>query len=119
MTLGNTPTQWFLGTDGGITELRGRFHRWKGGIEVFPMFHPSFLLRNSSKAKGSPKHLTWLDIQAVKDRLSFLDPTGEGAEVVRQALAQAEILRREKRHSPSAPGPRVEGARPVGRSPQS
>ncbi|MBC7092651.1 uracil-DNA glycosylase [Candidatus Bipolaricaulota bacterium] len=72
VTLGNTPTQWFLGRGEGIGQLRGRFYRWKGGIEVFPMFHPSFLLRNPSKVKGSPKHLTWLDIQAVKDRISFL-----------------------------------------------
>jgi DNA polymerase len=72
VTLGNTPTQWFLGKNEGIGQLRGRFYRWKGGIEVFPMFHPSFLLRNPSKVKGSPKHLTWLDIQAVKDRTSFL-----------------------------------------------
>ena len=72
VTLGNTPTQKLLGTSQGITQLRGRFHRWKGGIEVFPMFHPSFLLRNPSKKKGSPKYLTWLDIKAVKERLSYL-----------------------------------------------
>lgn len=72
VTLGNTPTQKLLGTTEGITQLRGRFFAWKGGIEVFPMFHPSFLLRNPSKAKGSPKYLTWLDIKAVVERLSFL-----------------------------------------------
>ncbi|MGY4707531.1 uracil-DNA glycosylase [Candidatus Bipolaricaulota sp. J31] len=72
VTLGNTPTQKLLGTSQGITQLRGRFHSWKGGIEVFPMFHPSFLLRNPSKKKGSPKYLTWLDIKAVKERLSYL-----------------------------------------------
>jgi len=72
VTLGNTPTQKLLETSQGITQLRGRFHTWKGGIEVFPMFHPSFLLRNPSKKKGSPKYLTWLDIKAVKERLSYL-----------------------------------------------
>lgn len=75
VALGNTPTHWFLGTSDGITQLRGRFHRWRGGIEVFPMYHPSYLLRNASKAKGSPKHQTWLDIQAVKERISLLCPT--------------------------------------------
>jgi len=75
VTLGNTPTQWFLGGTEGITQLRGRFHRWKGGIEVFPMYHPSYLLRNASKAKGSPKHQTWLDIQTVKERIALLCPT--------------------------------------------
>lgn len=72
VTLGNTPTQKLLGTSEGITKLRGRFFQWKGGIEVFPMFHPSYLLRNPSKKKGSPKYLTWLDIKAVKERLLLL-----------------------------------------------
>lgn len=72
VTLGNAATQKLLGRPEGIGQLRGRFFRWKGGIEVFPMFHPSFLLRNPSRKKGSPKYLTWLDIKAVKDRLSLL-----------------------------------------------
>jgi len=78
VTLGNTPTSWFLSSDQGITELRGRFHRWKGGIEVFPMYHPSYLLRQQSRARGSPKHQTWLDVQALKDRLTLLSLTPAG-----------------------------------------
>jgi len=74
--LGNTPTHWLLGRSEGINELRGRFFPWKGGIEVFPMFHPSYLLRNPSSEKGSPKYLTWQDIKAVKARiLSLRSPT--------------------------------------------
>jgi len=72
VTLGNAATQKFLGRPEGVTQLRGRFFNWKGGIEVFPMFHPSFLLRNPSKKKGSPKYLTWQDIKTVKERLSLL-----------------------------------------------
>ncbi len=72
VTLGNTPTHWLLGRNEGINDLRGRFFPWKGGIEIFPMFHPSYLLRNPSSAKGSPKYLTWQDIKAVKERLSSL-----------------------------------------------
>lgn len=79
VTLGNTPTQKLLNTTEGITALRGRFFAWKGGIEVFPMFHPSFLLRNPSKKKGSPKYLTWLDIQAVKKRLEVLRSRSRGS----------------------------------------
>ena len=76
ITLGNTPTHWLLGRSEGINELRGRFFPWKGGIEVFPMFHPSYLLRNPSSEKGSPKYLTWQDIKAVKARiLSLRSPT--------------------------------------------
>lgn len=78
VTLGNTPTGWFLDSTEGITQLRGRFYRWKGGIEVFPMYHPSYLLRNPSKAKGSPKYQTWQDIQTVKERLALLTPTPRG-----------------------------------------
>lgn len=76
VTLGNTPTHWLLGRTDGINELRGRFFPWKGGIEVFPMFHPSYLLRNPDPKKGGPKYLTWQDIQAVKRRLlSLRSPT--------------------------------------------
>ena len=66
VTLGNAPTQLLLSTQQGITKIRGEFFPWKNGIEIFPMFHPSYLLRNPSKEKGKPKYLTWLDIQKVK-----------------------------------------------------
>jgi len=66
ITLGNTPTQWLAPGAGGITSVRGTFLPWRGGIQLFPMFHPSYLLRNPSRAKGSPKYLTWLDIQKVR-----------------------------------------------------
>jgi len=64
--LGNTPAQWLLPGSKGITSIRGTFHPWRGEIQLFPMFHPSYLLRNPSRAKGSPKYLTWLDIQKVR-----------------------------------------------------
>ena len=63
--LGNTPTKWILKTTEGISKLRGRWFSWKG-MSVLPMFHPSYLLRYPSSTEGSPKHLTWLDIQEVK-----------------------------------------------------
>lgn len=72
ITLGNVPTQLLLGTSEGINNLRGKFFTWKDNIEIFPMFHPSYLLRNPSKEKGSPKYLTWQDIQTVKERLDEL-----------------------------------------------
>lgn len=67
ITLGNIPTQWFLPNTPGITKVRGTCLAWRGEIKIFPMFHPSYLLRNPSRAKGSPKYLTWLDIQKVKE----------------------------------------------------
>jgi DNA polymerase len=70
VTLGNTPTQWLLPEAGGITSVHGTFLPWRGGIKLFPMFHPSYLLRYPSRAKGSPKYLAWLDIQRVREWLN-------------------------------------------------
>jgi len=69
ITLGNTPTQWLIPNAGGITHIHGQFLPWRGGIEIVPMFHPSYLLRNPSRSKGSPKYLTWMDIKKVRDWL--------------------------------------------------
>ncbi len=64
--LGSTPTKWLLKTTSGITKLRGKWFNWRG-IAVMPMFHPSYLLRYpDGKKQGSPKHLSWVDIQEVK-----------------------------------------------------
>ncbi|MDR1979289.1 MAG: uracil-DNA glycosylase [Synergistaceae bacterium] len=66
--LGATSTKWMLKTTEGISALRGRWFDWRG-IEVFPMFHPSYLLRDDSRKKGSPKDLTWQDVQALREKL--------------------------------------------------
>ena len=66
VTLGNTSTQWFLPEAPGITRSHGTFYTWRGRILLYPMFHPSYLLRNPSRAKGSPKYLTWEDIQKLR-----------------------------------------------------
>ncbi|MFC1752414.1 uracil-DNA glycosylase [Thermoproteota archaeon] len=60
----------------GITKVRGRWYKlhvdyMDEKLSVMPMFHPSYLLRNESKAKGSPKWLTWQDIKEVKSALDF------------------------------------------------
>jgi DNA polymerase len=73
--LGNTPTKWILKTSEGITKTRGKWFNWKG-ISVMPMFHPSYLLRYQSSTVGSPKHLTWTDIQAVKEKWLALEKGG-------------------------------------------
>ena len=66
VALGATALNALLGSNYQITKVRGRKFEWKAGIIIFPMFHPSFLLRNPSKAQGSPKWLTWEDIKEVK-----------------------------------------------------
>ena len=55
----------------GITRLRGQWtqshERW-----IMPIFHPSYLLRNPSKAPGSPKSLMWDDIREVRKKYDEL-----------------------------------------------
>lgn len=72
VTLGNVPTQYLLETTQGITKLRGQWHDWIGEIKIFPMFHPSYLLRNEATYPGSPKDLTWKDIQTIKEAIDDL-----------------------------------------------
>ncbi|MDR3355545.1 MAG: uracil-DNA glycosylase [Synergistaceae bacterium] len=75
--LGSSPTKWILKTTEGITKLRGRWFNWRG-IAVMPMFHPSYLLRYpDGRKQGSPKHLSWIDIQEVKRQWDHVKATGE------------------------------------------
>ena len=66
---GNVAVQSILGNIGGITKIRGK---WFNGSEIvhgaklMPIFHPSYLLRNDSREKGSPKWLMWQDIQEIR-----------------------------------------------------
>jgi len=66
VTLGSVSTGYLLGTKEPMSKLRGQWFDWRGGKRIFPMFHPSFLLRHESRAPGSPKYLTWQDIQEVR-----------------------------------------------------
>ncbi|MDN5360450.1 MAG: uracil-DNA glycosylase [Thermotogaceae bacterium] len=67
VTLGAVPLSFLLEKKTvRITSMRGNLIEYKDGVMIFPMFHPSYLLRNPSKTKGSPKYLTWQDIKEVK-----------------------------------------------------
>jgi DNA polymerase len=55
----------------GITRLRGQWTQSKGRW-IMPIFHPSYLLRNPSKAPGSPKSLMWDDIREVRRKFDEL-----------------------------------------------
>jgi len=61
---GNVACQAILGRTG-ITSLRGKWIE-SDGRWVMPIFHPSYLLRNASKAPGSPKALMWDDIREIR-----------------------------------------------------
>ena len=63
VVLGNTATKNLLGTNVGITRLRGEFQDYKG-VKVMPTFHPAYLLRDPSK-----KQETWQDLKKVRDYL--------------------------------------------------
>lgn len=59
-----------------ISKVRGTWYKatvsyMADPLYIMPMFHPSFLLRNASREKGSPKWLTWEDIREVKIALDF------------------------------------------------
>ena len=72
---GNVAVQSILPNIGGITKIRGKWYQGSDivhGAKLMPIFHPSYLLRNDSREKGSPKWLMWQDIQEIKreyDRL--------------------------------------------------
>jgi len=69
VTLGNISTKFLLDSNEGISKLRGKWFTWIGGIRIFPMFHPSYLLRHEETTPGSPKELTWRDIKELKKML--------------------------------------------------
>jgi DNA polymerase len=56
----------FIDTKLGITKLRGKWYEGPYFSKMMPIFHPSYLLRNDSKEKGSPKWLMWQDIKEVR-----------------------------------------------------
>lgn len=56
----------FVDTPLGITKVRGKWFDGPNGSKMMPIFHPSYLLRNESREKGSPKWLMWQDIQEIK-----------------------------------------------------
>ena len=68
---GGVATQSILGEKRGITKTRGEWVEWQGRW-VMPIFHPAYLLRNQSRAPGSPKSLTWQDIQEVRRKYDAL-----------------------------------------------
>jgi uracil-DNA glycosylase len=55
----------------GITSLRGHWTQMDGRW-IMPIFHPSYLLRNPSKAPGSPKALMWDDIREARRKYDEL-----------------------------------------------
>jgi DNA polymerase len=62
VTLGRTPTDYFVPGREGMTARRGRFGDYRG-IPVMPTFHPSYLVRNEGNREL--KRMVWEDVQKV------------------------------------------------------
>lgn len=63
---GSVAMKAMLDTTNGITKVRGKWFDGPNNSKMMPIFHPSYLLRNNSRAEGAPKWLTWQDFQEVK-----------------------------------------------------
>jgi uracil-DNA glycosylase len=63
VVMGNAAARTLLGTQTGITRLRGRWAEWRG-LPVLPMFHPAALLRDPLK-----KRETWADLMSLRAAL--------------------------------------------------
>ncbi|MGE0200828.1 MAG: uracil-DNA glycosylase [Candidatus Melainabacteria bacterium] len=71
---GATAMKAVLGIPSGITKLRGQwFETPFHGAVAMPIFHPSYLLRNQSREKYSPKWWTWQDMKTIRTRLDALE----------------------------------------------
>ena len=65
VAMGNIPCQALLGQRG-ITRLRGKMQT-KHGVDILPMFHPAFLLRNPIA-----KREAWADLLKLKTKLAAI-----------------------------------------------
>jgi uracil-DNA glycosylase family 4 len=63
LLLGSPAVRAVLGTESGVTRMRGRWHDWRG-IPAVATFHPAALLRD-----GAKKREAWADLLLVKARL--------------------------------------------------
>ena len=73
LVCGNVALNTMFPEELGITRARGKWFDGPYGSKMMPIFHPSYLLRNDARTKGSPKWLMWQDIQEIRreyDKLS-------------------------------------------------
>ena len=74
--LGSPALKSFFPNSDTISKVRGKWIKADvpysdEPLYIMPAFHPSYLLRQSSKDEGSPKWLTWQDFKEVKAALDF------------------------------------------------
>lgn len=67
--LGNIAVKYVIGPKApGIMRIHGQWFDSVFGIKTMPMYHPSYLLRDNSREKGSPNWEMWQDIKALKQK---------------------------------------------------
>ncbi len=71
---GATALKAVTGSKASITKVRGEWLEWEDRL-CMPIFHPAYLLRNSSKEEGAPKWLTWQDMKKVRAKIQELQET--------------------------------------------
>jgi len=69
---GATALKSMIEGDHSISKVRGKWFDGFLGSKMMPIFHPSYLLRNQSKAQGSPRWLMWQDIQEIRKAMDAL-----------------------------------------------
>jgi len=67
---GSTAAASFIDTKEKISQIRGKFFKGPHGSLVLPVFHPSYLLRNHSFEKDSPRDLMLRDLKSVKEKIA-------------------------------------------------
>ena len=72
LVCGNIALNSLLPEERGITRARGKWFDGPYGAKMMPIFHPSYLLRNDSREKGSPKWFMWQDIKEIKKEYDLL-----------------------------------------------
>ena len=72
VTLGNIPKKALINTSVGITKLRGQWQKFRG-IDLLPMYHPSYILRNeNTKNERQVKSETWDDVKSLRSKMEEL-----------------------------------------------
>lgn len=66
LVCGTVALNTMLPEERGITRARGKWFDGPYNSKMMPIFHPSYLLRNDARTKGSPKWLMWQDIQEIR-----------------------------------------------------
>ena len=71
VTMGRISAKWLIKAAPGIMKIRGQWQKWRG-LDLLPMYHPSFLLRREAEGDLAPKRDTWRDVIALKVKLDEL-----------------------------------------------